>query len=278
MTDQELHELKTFAVEIRKEIVTMIARAGSGHPGGSLSAVDILTVLYRKFMKYNPVNPKWEGRDRFILSKGHAAPVLYAVLAYCNYFPKEVLLSFRNYGSILQGHPDGKKVPGVEIATGSLGQGLSIGGGMALAAKTKKLPWRTYVLLGDGELQEGQVWEAAMAIGHYKLGNLTAIVDNNQLQIDGPVVKVMNVEPIADKFVAFGWKATTVDGHDYKQIEAAFRNSMVNGDEPTVIIAKTIKGKGISFMENKVEYHHAKGLIKELYDQAISELNSSLEG
>ena len=278
MTDKELQELKAFATAIRKEIVTMIAGAGSGHPGGSLSSADILTVLFRKIMKYNPANPKWSERDRFILSKGHAAPVLYAILAHCGYFPIDVLKTFRQYGSILQGHPDSKKVPGVEISTGSLGQGLSIGGGMALAAKTLTLPWHTYVLLGDGEIEEGQVWEAAMAISHYKLGNLTAIVDNNGLQIDGTVAQVMNVQPIADKFAAFGWNTIEIDGHDYSQIELAFHEAMKDTDKPTVIIAKTIKGKGISFMENKVEYHHAKGLSKELLDQALSDLNKGLEG
>lgn len=265
-------DLQEFARDVRKEIVKMVATAGSGHPGGSLSSVDLLTVLFCKVMRYKAEKPDWPERDRFVLSKGHAAPVLYAILAKRGYFPEETLASFRKLGSILQGHPDSKKVPGVEVSTGSLGQGLSIAGGMALGLKKQNYPARVFVLLGDGELQEGQVWEAAMAISHFQLNNLVAMVDNNNLQIDGTCQEVMNIYPIADKFKAFGWEVITFNGHDFKEIEAAFDQALSSA-KPTVLIAKTVKGKGVSYMENKVEYHHAKDLPQELLEQALRELD-----
>lgn len=271
MTNNELTELRTFCAKIREEIVRMVGRAGTGHPGGSLSAVEIMTVLFRRVMKYKPQSPDWVERDRFILSKGHAAPVLYAVLAYCGFFPRYILELFREFGSILQGHPDSHKTPGVEISTGSLGQGLSIAGGMALGVKQKGLSSQVYVLLGDGETQEGQVWEAAMAISHYKLSNLTAIIDSNGLQIDGPVEKVMNIQPIGAKFAAFGWDVVEINGHDLKAIEDSLRKTG-NSEKPLAIIAKTVKGKGVSYMENRVEYHHAKALPPELVTKAVTEL------
>jgi len=271
---EEKKELTNFARAIRRDIVTMIASAGSGHPGGSLSAVDIMTVLTKRYMKFDAVNPNWEKRDRFILSKGHAAPVLYATLAKLGYFPKDTLKTFRKLHSILQGHPDCTKTPGVEISTGSLGQGLSIAGGIALGAKIKNLDFHTYVLLGDGEIQEGQVWEAAMAIAHHKLNNLTAIVDNNNLQIDGSIPEVMNIYPIMDKFTAFGWNALEIDGHDFESIGNAFEFALSNTSRPTAIIAKTIKGKGVSFMENQVAYHHTKDLSEEMLKKALRELEA----
>lgn len=271
---EEKKELTNFARAIRRNIVTMIASAGSGHPGGSLSAVDIMTVLMKRYMKFDAANPNWEKRDRFILSKGHAAPVLYAILAKLGYFPKDTLKTFRKLHSILQGHPDCTKTSGVEISTGSLGQGLSIAGGIALGAKIKNLDFHTYVLLGDGEIQEGQVWEAAMAIAHHKLNNLTAIVDNNNLQIDGSIPEVMNIYPITDKFTAFGWDALEINGHDFKSIENAFEFALSNTSRPTAIIAKTIKGKGVSFMENQVAYHHTKDLSDEMLKKALRELEA----
>lgn len=269
-------DLQEFATDLRRDIVKMIARAGSGHPGGSLSAVDLLTVLFCKVMRYKADLPDWPERDRFILSKGHAAPLLYAVLAKSGYFPEETLLSFRKLGSILQGHPDSKKVPGVEVSTGSLGQGLSIAGGIALGLRKQNYPGRVFALLGDGELQEGQVWEAVMAISHYKLNNLIAIVDNNNLQIDGSCQKVMSIYPLGDKFKAFGWEVLEIDGHCFADIELAF-NTALQSVTPTVIIASTVKGKGISYMENKVEYHHAKDLGEALLGQALKELSLSKE-
>ncbi len=265
-------DLKEFSSDIRKEIVKMIGRAGSGHPGGSLSAADLLTVLFCKVLRYDPQNPSWKERDRFVLSKGHAAPLLYAVLAKCGYFPQETLLSFRQLGSILQGHPDSTKVPGVEISTGSLGQGLSIAGGIALGVKKKNYSSRVFVLPSDGELQEGQVWEAATAISHYKLNNLIAIIDNNNLQIDGTCEEVMNIYPIDDKFRAFGLNVININGHSFSDIKSAYKIGL-NSDKPTTIVAKTVKGKGVSYMENKVEYHHAKNLSQQLVEQAIEELN-----
>jgi transketolase len=233
----------------------MIGTAGSGHPGGSLSAADILTALYFSVMQLDPADPSWPERDRFVLSKGHAAPALYAVLAERGYFPVEELKGLRRLGSILQGHPDMKSTPGVEASTGSLGQGLSFAVGLAAAAKLDGAPWRVYVVLGDGELQEGQVWEAAMAAAHFGLDNLTAIVDNNGLQIDGPVEKVMSIEPVADKWRAFGWQVTNIDGHDFGQILGALAQARETAGRPAVIIARTIKGRGVPFMENRAEWH-----------------------
>ncbi len=269
MKDYQL--LKDTATSIRKSIIEMLHEAGSGHPGGSLSAADILTVLYFHEMKIDPQNPKMADRDRFVLSKGHAAPVLYGVLAEKGYFPKEELLKLRKLGAMLQGHPDMKGTPGVEMSTGSLGQGFSASSGMAMAAKLDKKDSRVYTLLGDGELQEGLVWETAMAAAHYKLDNLTAIIDYNGLQIDGPNEKVMGINPVGDKFVAFGWHVVECDGHDIEQIINALEEAKATKGKPTVIVAKTIKGKGVSFMENQVGWH-GNAPKKEEADNALMEL------
>jgi len=247
--------LEEKANNVRKDIVQMICAAKSGHPGGSLSSADIVTALYFDEMNIDPANPKMEGRDRFVLSKGHAAPVLYAVLAERGYISKDILGTLRQYGSILQGHPDMKKVPGVEISTGSLGQGLSVANGMALAARMSDEDYRTYVLMGDGELQEGQIWEAAMTAAHYKLDNLCAFVDSNNLQIDGNVDEVMGVEPLDKKWEAFGWNVIKIDGHDMQEILDALAAAKECKDKPTVILAVTTKGKGVSFMENVCGFH-----------------------
>ena len=240
---------------IRKDIVTMIHGSKSGHPGGSLSAVEILTALYFDEMNIDPENPKKEDRDRFVLSKGHAAPVLYATLAEKGYFNKNEVLSLRKVGAMLQGHPDMKGTPGVEISTGSLGQGFSVACGMAMASKLDNAPWRVYALLGDGEVQEGLIWEAAMSAAHYKLDNMVAFLDYNGLQIDGEVEKVMNIGPIVDKFKSFGWNVIEIDGHDFDQIFAALDMAKETVGKPTMIVAKTIKGKGVSFMENNAGWH-----------------------
>ena len=266
--------LNEIASIIRKEIVTMIHGAKSGHPGGSLSAVEILTALYFDEMNIDPNNPKMEDRDRFILSKGHAAPVLYAALAERGYFDKQELDGFRKFGSMLQGHPDMNKVPGVEMSTGSLGQGFSAACGMAIASKLDNAPWNVYVLLGDGEIQEGIVWEAAMSAAHYKLDNLIVFLDYNGLQIDGNIEKVMNVNPVEGKFKAFGWNVVTIDGHDYDQIFAALDIAKATMGKPTMIIAKTIKGKGISFMENEAKWHGSAPSDSDL-QQALLDLGGA---
>lgn len=252
---KDIKILEEKANSIRKSIVKMICEAKSGHPGGSLSATDILTTLYFSEMNIDPANPKMENRDRFVLSKGHAAPALYATLAERGYFDKELLMTLRKYGSILQGHPDMKKVPGVEISTGSLGQGLSVANGMALNARITGESYRTYVILGDGEIQEGQVWEAAMTAAHYGLDNLCAFLDSNGLQIDGEVEKVMNVGPLDEKWRAFGWHVIEINGHDFKEIFDALDEARTVKGKPTMIIAKTVKGKGVSFMENLASWH-----------------------
>jgi len=249
----------------------MIGKAGSGHPGGSLSAVEIVTALYFRVMRLDPKNPHWPDRDRFILSKGHAAPLLYAALAEKGFFPKEWLLTLRQLGSPLQGHPHCRYLPGVEVSTGSLGQGLAVGNGMALAARLDKRDYRIYVLLGDGELQEGMVWEAAMAASHYGLDNLTAIVDRNFLQIDGSTEQVMSLEPVEDKFRAFGWEARTIDGHDFPQILEALDWARRVKGKPAAIVAHTIKGKGVSFMENNPDWH-GKAPKPEEVERALAEL------
>ena len=255
LTDEKARELTITACRIRMDIVEMLNKANSGHTGGSLSAADIVTALYFHKMKHDPKDPKWDGRDRFILSKGHAAPVLYAALARSGYFPVEELETLRRLGSRLQGHPDSKKLPGIEISTGSLGQGLSAAGGLALGLRLDKKPNHVFCLLGDGELQEGMVWEAAMSAAHFGLENLTAIIDHNGLQIDGPTAKVMNVDPISDKFRAFGWDVIEIDGHDMFQVTDALDRATTRRGRPTVIVAKTIKGKGCSIFEGKAEYH-----------------------
>lgn len=274
MSSVEMLEKK--ATEIRKDIVEMICKAKSGHPGGSLSACDIVVSLYYSVMNVSPENYSDENRDRFILSKGHAAPLLYAVLADKGYISKELLGTLRQYGSPLQGHPDMKKVKGVEISTGSLGQGLSVANGMALSAKISNRDYRTYVVMGDGELQEGQVWEAVMTAAHHKLDNLTAIVDFNNLQIDGNVSDVKDVSPIDKKFEAFGWNVLTADGHDFNELLAAFEKAKSFKGKPTVIVASTVKGKGVSFMENVCDFH-GKAPSKEETEKAVKELSSVSE-
>ena len=247
--------LEEKARQLRVAIVKTLHKSQSGHTGGSLSAIDMVTALYFHKMRHNPADPAWEGRDRFVLCKGHAAPAQYVALAEAGYFPKEDLMTLRRLGSHLQGHPDSKGTPGVEVCTGSLGQGLSMAVGMALGLRLDQRQNRVYALLGDGELQEGQVWEAAMAAAHYKVDNLCAMVDANGLQIDGEVSKVMNVGPIADKFRAFGWQTLEIDGHDMAAIIAALDKAETLKGEPTVIVARTVKGKGVSFFENKASYH-----------------------
>ena len=269
-------ELKSKANKVRKDIVKMITEAKSGHPGGSLSAVDVVTALYFNVMRHNPENPKWENRDRFILSKGHAAPLLYSVLAESGYFEVKELLTLRKLGSRLQGHPDMKRLPGIEISTGSLGHGFSVGNGMAIAGKLNRKDFRVYVLLGDGECQEGQVWEAAMTASHYKLDNVTAILDYNGLQLDGPVKDVMNINPISNKWRAFGWYVIEINGHDFKEILDSFEKVRKLKGKPSIIIAHTTKGKGVSFMENVVDFH-GKAPTKEQMVQALKELEENEE-
>jgi transketolase len=255
---------------IRRHIINMIYSAGSGHPGGSLSCVELLTVLYFSILNHDPHSQEWDMRDHFILSKGHAAPALYAVLAESGYFPAEELNTLRKTGCLLQGHPD-KKIPGIEVSSGSLGQGLSIACGSALNAKIEKSPSRTYVLLGDGECDEGQVWEAAMLASHYKLDNLIAIVDRNGLQIDGMTEKIMRLEPLTKKWAAFGWHVLEINGHDLENIHSAFESAKKMKGKPTVIIAHTFKGKGVSFME-WISAFHGKSLTKEELEIALKEL------
>lgn len=259
---------------IRKDIVKMIGKAASGHPGGSLSSAEILTLLYFEQMNVDENNPQKEDRDRFVLSKGHAAPVLYATLAAKGFFPRSELENLRQLGSILQGHPDMNKVPGVDMSTGSLGQGISVAAGMALAAKMDNKSHQIYALLGDGELQEGLVWEAAMAASHYRLNNLIAFVDNNNLQIDGAICEVMSPFPIDAKFAAFGWNVITVEeGHDFDELRTAVEAAKKSADKPTVIICKTVKGKCVSFMENNAGWH-GKGPNADEVKQALAELEA----
>lgn len=266
-----LDELVGTARRLRRHIIEMTARAGSGHPGGSLSAVEILTSLYFKVMRHRPQEPSWPGRDRFILSKGHAAPVLYAVLAERGYLPVEELLTLRQLDSRLQGHTDRNSVPGVEMTGGSLGQGLSFAVGTALAAGLDKADYRVYALLGDGECDEGQVWEAAMAAAHYRLDNLVAIIDRNNLQLDGWTWQVMNLEPLADKWRSFGWHVLEIDGHDFRQVVGALEGARLVKGRPVAIIAHTIKGKGVSFMENNLDFH-GKAPTPEETQKALKEL------
>jgi len=263
--------LKKQAKLVRVEILKMLTIAGSGHTGGSLSAADIVTALYFSKMRHKPDEPGWRERDRFILSKGHAAPLLYAVLAMAGYFDISALKTLRKLGSPLQGHPCSRVLPGVEISTGSLGQGLSVSNGMAMGLKMDNIGSRVYCLLGDGEIQEGQVWEAAMTAAHYKLDNLCAIVDLNGLQIDGPVSKVKAIEPVASKWAAFGWNVIDIDGHDMKEILDALDNAETVKGKPSVILAHTIKGKGVSFFEGKVEYHGMAPTPEEL-EKALKEM------
>ncbi len=275
MTTNERNELQKIACKVRMGIIEGVYNAKSGHPGGSLSIADLLTYLYFNKMKVDPKNPKWENRDRLVLSKGHCAPGLYSVLAQRGYFSAEELKSLRHIGSMLQGHPDMKHIPGVDMSSGSLGQGISAACGMALSGKLAKKDYKVYCILGDGEIQEGQVWEAAMFAGHKKLDNLVAIVDNNGLQIDGPITAVNSPEPITDKFAAFGFHVITMDAHDFEDIERAFKEAETVSGKPVAIIEKSVKGKGVSFMENQVSWH-GSAPNKEQYEQAMSELNAAL--
>ncbi len=270
-TPLSVTELNAIARRLRYNIVKMIGIAGSGHPGGSLSSTEILTTLYFRILRHDPADPYWTERDRFILSKGHVAPVLYATLAECGYFDVADLWTLRKLGSRLQGHSE-HALPGVEMSAGSLGQGLSFSIGCALAARLDRRDYRTYVLLGDGECNEGQVWEAAIAAPHFKLDNLVAIVDKNGLQIDGFTKDIMNTESLSEKFRAFGWHVIDVDGHEITQLIAAFDTARTVKGQPTAIIAKTVKGKGVSFMENKVDFHGKAPNAEEL-EIALKELS-----
>ncbi|MBS3740553.1 MAG: transketolase [Candidatus Cloacimonetes bacterium] len=271
--NKKIEKLKNIALELRRDILKMIAKAGSGHPGGSLSATDIGTALFFSEMKYDSNDPDWKERDRFILSKGHAAPLLYALLAKAGYFSGSELNKLRGYKSILQGHPASYLVPGVEVSTGSLGQGLSVAAGLALSAKQDEKDFRVFSLLGDGELNEGQIWEAIMFSGHNKLDNLCAIVDRNHLQIDGDTEKVMALEPLEEKWQSFNWNTISINGHDFEEILMAFEKFNQNSDKPFVIIAKTVKGKGVSYMENKAGWH-GKAPNREQLEIALKELEN----
>jgi len=267
----DIKSLEERAKVIRRHVIRMLAKAGSGHPGSSLSTVDLLVALFYNKLKHNPQQPAWPDRDRFVMSKGHGCPALYAVLAEMGYFGIDKLDTLRQFGSILQGHPCMKTTPGIEISGGSLGQGLSVGLGIALAAKLDKKDYRTYVMLGDGEIEEGQVWEASMAASHYKADNLCAIIDQNGLQIDGFIHEIMSSHPIPDKWRGFGWHVIEINGHDYKAILSAYEEAEKIKGKPTVIVAKTIKGKGVSFMENQVDWH-GKVPTKEEAERALAEL------
>jgi len=269
--DLTIPQLRKMSKKLRRHVITMIATAGSGHPGGSLSAADIVTALYFKILKHNPHNPQWENRDRFILSKGHAAPILYAALAECGYFPVEELATLRKLGSRLQGHTDRTFTPGVEMSAGSLGMGLSCAIGFALAARLDSRNYMTYVLLGDGECDEGQVWEAALSASQFKLDNLVAIVDYNQIQLSGRTQDIMCLDPFAKKWQAFGWHTVEIDGHDFDQIIAALQEAKAVKGKPSMIIAHTIKGKGVSFMENNVAFHGKAPSLEET-GKALKEL------
>ena len=273
ITQEEIKAIEEKAKKIRKGIIEEVYSSQSGHPGGSLSIADILTVLYFYEMNINPENPKDENRDRLVLSKGHCSPALYATLANKGFFDVEELKSFRNINGKLQGHPDMKNIPGVDMTTGSLGQGLSDANGMAIAGKLDKKDYRVYCILGDGEIEEGQIWEAAMASNKYKLDNLCVIVDNNNLQIDGTIEEVMSSYPIDEKFKSFGFQIINIDGNDIEEIIKAFDVAKNVKGKPTCIIAKTVKGKGVSFMENKVEWH-GKAPNEEQYKQAMEELEN----
>ena len=275
MTEMEKKQLQITACNIRKGIIDATHGAKAGHPGGSLSATEMFTYLYFKEMNIDPANQKGEDRDRFVLSKGHTAPGLYSTLAHRGFFPVEDLPTLRHIDSYLQGHPNMNTVPGVDMSTGSLGQGISCAVGMALGLKHQGKSARVYTLLGDGEIQEGQVWEACMAAAHYKLDNFVAIVDNNGLQIDGSVEKVMSPYPIVGKLEAFGFNTIAIDGHDFEQIEAAFENAKATKGKPTAIVMKTTKGKNVSFMENNAGWH-GKAPNDAEREQALSELNAIL--
>ena len=265
-------KLMKVANEIRKGVLTAVFSASSGHPGGSLGIADILAYLYFEEMNVDPKNPKMEDRDRFVLSKGHTSPALYATLAQKGFFPKEDLATFRHKDSYLQGHPDMKHIPGVDMSTGSLGLGISAACGMALSAKISEKTYRVYSILGDGESQEGQVWEAAMFASHYGLNNLCVFVDSNGLQIDGPVSEVMNPNPLDEKFKAFGWNVMVIDGHNFDEIDAAVKAAK-NSDKPFAVVCKTVKGKGVSYMENQCSWH-GSAPNKEQYEIGMKDLES----
>ena len=264
-------QLAVTCKKMRRQVIEMITAAKSGHPGGSLSAVELLVTLYFDVLRHDPANPKWPDRDRFILSKGHACPILYAVMAECGYCPADQLNTLRKLGSIYQGHPDVRFMPVLEASTGSLGQGVSLAIGMALAAKLDKSPARTYVVLGDGELQEGQIWEAAMFAGFHKVDNVVAIVDNNGIQLDGFVKDIMDLSPLADKWRSFGWHVIEADGHSIPALQAAFAEASATTGKPTALIAHTEKGKGVSFMENNPKYHGQAPTLEE-EAKALAEL------
>ena len=275
MNHQEKKQLLVTAWKVRKGIVESTHAAKSGHPGGSLSAADVFTYLYFRELNIDPKNPKWEDRDRFVLSKGHTAPGLYAALAHRGFFPVEDLKTLRRIDSYLQGHPNMNSVPGVDMSTGSLGQGVSCAAGMALAARKKGMGCNVYTLLGDGEIEEGEVWEALMFASHYKLDNLCVIIDNNGLQIDGPIDEVMSSYPIVDKLVAFGFETVAIDGNDFDQLESAFEKFHRTEGKPFAIVMKTVKGLGVSFMENNVDWH-GKDPNDSEYEIAMKELNAKL--
>jgi len=269
---RSVQELQTICKQIRRHIVTMITAAKSGHPGGSLSAVELIVSLYfGGRMRHDPSNPHWKDRDRFVLGKGHAAPVLYSVMAEAGYTPVDQLNTLRRFGSIYQGHPDRRFIPALEASTGSLGLGLSLACGMALAARLDGSPTRAYVMLGDGEIQEGQVWESAMFAAFHKIDNLVCIVDNNRIQLDGFVKDIMDVDPLADKWRAFGWHVIELDGHDMAAVNAAYDEAAATKGKPTVLVAHTIKGKGVSFMENNPKFHGVAPTPEEL-EKALVEL------
>ncbi|HXZ29138.1 MAG TPA: transketolase [Terriglobales bacterium] len=274
---ESLAELKRLANRLRIDIVKMIGAAGSGHPGGSLSEVELLTALYFRVLRHDPKDPEWPGRDRFVLSKGHGCPALYAVYAAAGYLDPAVLGTLRKLGSPLQGHPDKRMLPILEASTGSLGQGLSIGIGMALAAKMDKADYHVFVLTGDGEVQEGQIWEAAMFAPYHKLNNLTLIVDCNQQQLDDWTEKILSLEPLAEKFRSFGWRAMEIDGHDFEQVLPALEQARANtGAQPTALIAHTVKGKGVSFMENNIKWHGVAPKPDEVA-KAVAELEAAAQ-
>ena len=272
MNEKRKNELAIIANKVRKSALTGIFNAKSGHPGGSLSIADLLTYLYSEVLNVDPKNPKMPDRDRFVLSKGHTCPALYGILAYCGFFPEEDIKTLRKTGSYLQGHPDMNKVPGIDMSTGSLGQGVSAAGGMALAAKLDGKSYRVYAVLGDGELEEGQVWEQAMFAAHYKLDNLTIFIDNNGLQIDGDIDEVMSPNPIDKKFESFGWNVVLADAHDFDSLESAVENAKSTKGKPTAVIMKSVKGNNVSCMENNAAWH-GSAPNEEQYNIAIAELD-----
>lgn len=264
-------DLAAISKTVRRSIVEMLTAAKSGHPGGSLSAVELIVSLYFDAMRHDPANPKWDDRDRFILSKGHACPVLYAVMAECGYTPKDQLHTLRRMGSMYQGHPDVRFIPSLEASTGSLGQGLSLALGMGLSARLNSSPARTYCMLGDGEIQEGQIWEAAMFGAYHHIDNVCCIIDYNKIQLDGFVKEILDLEPLGDKWRAFGWHVIQIDGHDIPSVQKAYAEAAATKGKPTVVIADTIKGKGVSFMENNPKYHGVAPTPDEL-TRALQEL------